>query len=156
HLAHHEVVLVVPGDGRHDGCPVGARLREVLALAAIPREDDGANLVRDLARPRTVLLQQHQLMTGGEQFLGEVVADLAAAHHDDVHQACSFAVSCAACGWCPVGAMTRITPLSMGSPTKPAMDSTIMSVRQMMAMPIAAYASARTGSLTLATTMGTE
>ena len=66
----------------------------MLALAAVPGEHDGAHLVGDLARPRPVLLQQHQLMAGREELLGEVVADLAAAHDDDVHQACSSAVPC--------------------------------------------------------------
>ena len=71
---------------------VGAGLRQVLALAAVAREHDGADLVRDLARPRAVLLEEHQLVTSGEQLLGQVVADLAAADDDDVHQACSSLV----------------------------------------------------------------
>ena len=52
HLADDEVVLVVAGDGGHDVGAVGAGLGEVLALAAVVRDDDGADLVRDLVRAR--------------------------------------------------------------------------------------------------------
>src|SRR5262249_28843809 len=99
HLAHHEVVLVVAGDGSHDGGTIGAGLREVLALAAVASEDDGADLVRDLARPCAVLLEEHELMARGKELRGEVVADLAAARDDAVHQACPSVASCDACGW---------------------------------------------------------
>ena len=55
HLADDEVVLVVAGDRRHDVGPVAAGLAEVLALAAVVRDDDRADLVGDLvgARPRS-------------------------------------------------------------------------------------------------------
>ncbi len=86
HLAHHEVVLVVAGHRGDDSGPVGSGLREVLALAAIACEHDRADLVRDLLGPHAILLQEHQLVAGGDEFLGQVVADLATAHDDHVHQ----------------------------------------------------------------------
>ena len=54
HLADDEVVLVVAGDRGDDVGPVGAGLGEVLALAAVVRDDDRADLVGDLvARARS-------------------------------------------------------------------------------------------------------
>src|SRR5690606_6059761 len=130
HLAHHEVVLVVTRDRRDDGRAVRTGLGEVLALAAVTREHDGSDLVRDLAGASAVLLEQDQLVTGREELLGQVVADLAAADDDDVHQACP-SVPVPWSGWAcrPVGAMTRIAPGSCGKPANSASDSTIMLVR---------------------------
>ena len=52
HLADDEVVLVVTGDrGDHIG-PIAAGFAEVLALAAVVRDDDRADLVGDLRRAR--------------------------------------------------------------------------------------------------------
>ena len=52
HLADDEVVLVVAGDRGDDVGAVAAGLAEVLALAAVVGDDDRADLVGDLARPR--------------------------------------------------------------------------------------------------------
>ena len=79
-----EVVLVVAGDRGHDVGPVRAGLAEVLALAAVVGDDDRADLVGDLLRARLVLLQEHDLMAGLDELLGQVIADLAAA--DDEHE----------------------------------------------------------------------
>ena len=61
-----------------------AGLAEVLALAAVMGDDDRADLVGDLVRPRPVLLHEDDLVAALDELLGQVVADLAAA--DDEHE----------------------------------------------------------------------
>src|SRR4051812_21342936 len=84
HLADDEIVLVVAGDGRDDVRPVRPRLAEVLALAAVVRDHDGPDLVRDLRRARGILLEEDDLVARLDELFGEVEADLSSA--DDEHE----------------------------------------------------------------------
>ena len=106
-----------------------------------------------------VLLQQHQLMARREELLGQVVADLAAAHDDHIHRSvlASRPPRPARAGLV-VGARSvpdpHVRPVARAAPgTRPATRPS-STVRQIVARPSAAYASARTGSLILATTIG--
>ncbi len=85
-LAGGEVHGVVAGDGGHHVGAAHAGLRLVSALAAVVGDDDAAQLVGDLARAGRVLLDDDDLVPGGEQLLGQVVADVAAADDHDVHR----------------------------------------------------------------------
>ena len=85
HLADDEVVGVIAGHRGHDAGPVGARLGEVRALAAVTVDDHRAQLVADALRAARVLLHEHQLMALGQQLLGQVEADAAATDDDHEH-----------------------------------------------------------------------
>ena len=85
HLADDEVVLVVAGHRRDDVRAVAAGLAEVLALAAVVRDHDRADLVGDLPRAVAVLFHEGHLVAGFDELLGEVVADLAPADDEYEH-----------------------------------------------------------------------
>ena len=86
HLAHDEVVLVVTGHRGHDAgtvCPASARCLPSQPSLLSTMLPSSSAICR--ARP-AILLEDHQLVTGLQQLLGEEVADLPASDDDDVHE----------------------------------------------------------------------
>ena len=172
HLADDEVVLVVAGHRGHDVAPGSRRPRR----GACPRSRRGrsrssrARRRSGRARPGSFSMSTTS-WPDSMQLLGQVVADLAAADDEDVHgsgllgrQSAPAAATCAAGdGWPAVVAGAGAAPPSRTPRCRArraagggrAARRVIRSVRQIVAMPSSVYASARTGSLILATTLVT-
>jgi hypothetical protein len=85
HLADDEVVLVIARNRGDDVGPVGAGLGEVLALAAVMRDDDRTDLLGDLRGANPIALHQRDLVAGRYELAGQKVPDLAAANDDNEH-----------------------------------------------------------------------
>lgn len=86
HLANHEVVFVLAGHGRHNIGPTEADFRHEPGLAAVALKNDLSQLVGQSTGSRPVFLDQKNFVTRGGQVFSEVVADVAAAHEDNVHR----------------------------------------------------------------------
>src|SRR5437667_440735 len=71
--------------------PLAAGLELGASLVRGGVDDDGAELLLDPERPAPVALDDHHLVPRLEERLREVVADLATAGDDEVHQRSAFA-----------------------------------------------------------------
>src|SRR5581483_11184605 len=128
HLADHEIVLVMTGDGDHHIGTFNSGRAERCSLRAVALKRGSVEDVDYVFGLGGLFLDNQDFLTLAEKRFGEIVADLAGANDDDVH-------------YSPV--------------TRPNRRWAPFTVGEMVSSPTEANISARTGSYTRAITLGT-
>src|SRR5205823_3101124 len=118
-LADDEVVLVVAGDREHRVRALAPCLDLVLALVSRRVDHDRPELLLDPERPPAIALDDHDLVPGLEQGLRQVVADLATARDDEVHQRLTSGSCAESSSSCFIAAFMRFGPIVLSPESTP-------------------------------------
>jgi len=85
HLAGDKIIIVITGDGYKHVGSAGADFLQSAGLTAISPEYHVSHILGDQFAPFAVAFDDQYLVTFGEKYPGQIVADFTATGNDDIH-----------------------------------------------------------------------